>query len=163
IVNNEKELLFFSEYIDNPLIQEYILGEEYTIDVCLNFDSTPVSIVPRKRIATRGGEILKGQIIKDRELIETTKKMLEKLNAIGHITIQCIKNEKGIFYLEINARYGGGAPISIKSGANSPEYIIKMIDSKKNLRYRENYLDKMIALRYDQAIYLDEKGNVYND
>lgn len=38
-----------------------------------------------------------------------------------------------------------------------------MIDSKKNLRYRENYLDKMIALRYDQAIYLDEKGNVYND
>ncbi|WP_230208248.1 ATP-grasp domain-containing protein, partial [Enterococcus faecium] len=71
IVNNEKELLFFSEYIDNPLIQEYILGEEYTIDVCLNFDSTPVSIVPRKRIATRGGEILKGQIIKDRELIET--------------------------------------------------------------------------------------------
>ncbi|MDT6652069.1 hypothetical protein NNN54_11520, partial [Enterococcus faecium] len=25
-VNNEKELLFFSEYIDNPLIQEYILG-----------------------------------------------------------------------------------------------------------------------------------------
>uniref|UniRef100_UPI001330E67A ATP-grasp domain-containing protein n=17 Tax=Bacteria TaxID=2 RepID=UPI001330E67A len=43
IVNNEKELLFFSEYIDNPLIQEYILGEEYTIDVCLNFDSTPVS------------------------------------------------------------------------------------------------------------------------
>ncbi|HFS4842500.1 TPA: ATP-grasp domain-containing protein, partial [Enterococcus faecium] len=100
-------------------------------------DSTPVSIVPRKRIATRGGEILKGQIIKDRELIETTKKMLEKLNAIGHITIQCIKNEKGIFYLEINARYGGGAPISIKSGANSPEYIIKMIDSKKNLRYRE--------------------------
>ncbi|MBE8848423.1 ATP-grasp domain-containing protein [Enterococcus durans] len=163
IVNNEKELLFFSEYIEDPLIQEYILGEEYTIDVCLNFDSTPVSIVPRKRIATRGGEILKGQIIKDRELIETTKKMLEKLNAIGHITIQCIKNEKGIFYLEINARYGGGVPISIKSGANSPEYIIKMIDSKKNLTYRENYLDKMIALRYDQAIYLDEKGNVYND
>lgn len=43
-----KRIVVFSEYIDNPLIQEYILGEEYTIDVCLNFDSTPVSIVPRK-------------------------------------------------------------------------------------------------------------------
>lgn len=163
IVKSKKELSFFSEYIDKPMIQEYIVGEEFTIDVCLNFDFSPVSIVPRLRVATRGGEVLKGRIVKDKQLIDTTKQVLEKLKAIGHITIQCIRNEKGIYFIEINPRYGGGVPISIKAGAHSPDYIVKMLLLNKNLEYRESYLDNLIGLRYDQAIYLDEKGNILYD
>ena len=69
-INNEKELKFFTEYIPNVMVQEFISGEEYTVDAFLDFDSNIITIVPRQRIATRSGEIVKGKIVKDKEIID---------------------------------------------------------------------------------------------
>ena len=50
---------------------------------------------------------IKGKVIKDRDLIDETKRLLNVLKPIGPITIQCIKNKKGIIFIEINPRFGG--------------------------------------------------------
>lgn len=155
-VNNLKELNFFNEYIEKPIIQEFIEGEEYTIDVFLDFDGNPITIVPRKRLATRSGEVSKGIISKDQEIIEEVRKVIKKLNSIGQITIQCMKTKNGIKFIEINPRFGGGAPMSIKAGANSPLNLYKLLKGEK-LEYNENYKDNMLALRFDEAIFLNEE------
>lgn len=154
-VNNLKELSFFNEYIENPIIQKFIEGDEYTIDVFLDFEANPITIVPRKRLATRGGEVSKGLVVKDKELIEEIKKVIQKLKPIGHITIQCMKTKDGIKFIEINPRFGGGAPISIKVGANSPLNLYKLLKGEI-LDYNEDYKDNILALRFDEAIFLDE-------
>ena len=158
-INNKKELNFFVEYVKNPIIQEFIEGEEYTVDVFLDFEGNPITIVPRQRLAVRSGEILKGKIVKDREIIEEVKKVATKLDAIGHITIQCMKTKDGIKFIEINPRFGGGAPISIKAGANSPLNLYRLLKGEK-LQYNEDYNDNMLALRFDDAIFLNEKGEL---
>lgn len=155
-INNLKELNFFNAYIENPIIQEFIEGEEYTIDVLLDFEANPITIVPRKRLATRGGEISKGLVVKDKELIDEVRKVIQKLKPIGHITLQCMKTKDGIKFIEINPRFGGGVPISIKAGANSPLNLYKLLKGEK-LQYNENYKDKMLALRFDEAIFLNEE------
>lgn len=152
-INNERELDFFLEYVPQPIVQEFIQGEEYTIDAFLDFDSNIITIVPRERIATRGGEVLKGVTRKDREIIEEVRKLLEILKPIGHITLQCMKTTRGIEFIEINPRFGGGAPISIQAGANSPENLYKLIINKK-LEYNENYEDNLFASRYDSAVFV---------
>lgn len=154
-INNKKELYFFKEYIDNPIIQEFIDGTEYTIDVMTDFKGKLLSVVPRVRIKTRGGEISKGLIIKDKTIIETIKKMVKKIKVCGPLTIQCIKNENGIYFIEINPRFGGGAPLGFKVGANSVNKLIRLLKGEE-LSYDESYDDNILALRYDDTIFLKD-------
>lgn len=154
-IKNMKELLFFKEYIKDPMIQEMVEGEEYTVDAFLDFNGNVITIVPRKRMAIRGGEILKGKIEKDRTIIEDVKKVLEELKPIGQITIQLIKTNDGIKYIEINPRFGGGAPMSIFAGADSCKNLYRLLMGEK-LEYNENYEDNVVVLRFDDSIRLNE-------
>lgn len=156
-VKNEKELDFFLEYVPNPLVQEFIEGNEYTVDVFTDFNSNPITIVPRQRLATRGGEVLKGITRKDREIIDEIKKVVDILKPIGHITIQCMKTSDGIKFIEINPRFGGGAPISIKAGANSPMNLYSLLMGEE-LTYNEDYENNLLGLRHDEAVFLNEEG-----
>lgn len=154
-VNNVNELLTYRNIIDNSIIQEFMEGEEYTVDVFLDFEGTIITIVPRLRIATRSGEISKGKIIKDRDIINDITRLMKVLKPLGHITVQLMKTNKGIKYIEINPRFGGGAPMSIYSGADSCENLLRILLGQK-LEYNENYRDNIMFLRFDSTICLDE-------
>lgn len=130
-VNNEKELNFFLDYIENPILQECVDGTEYTVDVFMDFSGDIFSIVPRIRIQTRGGEILKGKIDMNSLIIEDVRRLMGVLKPIGQVTVQGFLGADNVFrYIEINARYGGGAPMSIISGADSPLWLIKLLNGE---------------------------------
>lgn len=160
-VNNVKELEFFRDYINEPMIQDFICGDEYTIDVFCDFESNIIDITPRIRIATRSGEILKGLICKDNEIIEDVKKLITELKPIGHITVQCMKTQRGIEYIEINPRFGGGAPMSIKAGADSCEYLFRLLCGE-TLEYQNRAQDKILFTRFDNSIALNEQMEIIN-
>ena len=155
-VHNAEELGMYLKLIENPIVQEYIEGTEYTIDAFLDFESNLITAVPRVRIATRSGEIAKGVIKKDREIIEDIRKLMDKLRPIGHITVQCKKTKRGIEYIEINPRFGGGAPMSIMAGADSCENLYRLLRGEK-LKYTEKYRENLTFLRFDQSIMLNEE------
>lgn len=152
-INNERELEFFKEYVSNPMIQEFSEGQEYCVDVFCDFKGNVITVVPKIRIAHRGGEITKAKIVKDRELIEIGKKLASLLKPCGEINFDCIKTENGVDIIEINGRFAGGSPISFKSGANSPKKIYQLLMNEE-LQYNENFEDGFIALRFDDAVYI---------
>lgn len=155
-IENKRELDFFKDYVPSPIIQEMVFGTEYTIDVFCDFSGNPITIVPRRRLAVRSGEILKGIIDKDRVIIDEIKKIISKLKPYGHITVQCIKSENNVVnILEINPRFGGGAPMSIDAGADSPKNLYRILMGEK-LEYNEDYKDKLYFSRFDDAIMIDE-------
>lgn len=151
-IKNKKELEFFKEYVPNPMIQEFAEGQEYCVDVFSDFSSNIITVVPKKRVAFREGEITKGEIVKDRALIEVGKKIVEILKPIGEINFDCIKTQDKIFILEINGRFAGGSPMSFEAGANSPENLYKIFLGEK-LEYNEDYCDGMWGLRFDDCIF----------
>ena len=112
-----------------------------------------ITVVPKIRIAHRGGEITKAKIVKDRELIEIGKKLANILKPCGEINFDCIKTENGVDIIEINGRFAGGSPISFKAGANSPKKIYQLLMNEE-LQYNENFEDGFIALRFDDAVYI---------
>jgi len=158
-VHNKNELIIYRRIIDKPIIQDFIEGEEYTVDVFLDFAGNIITIVPRLRMAVRSGEISKGKIIKDREVIDDVARLMKVLKPIGHITVQLMKTKKGIKYIEINPRFGGGAPMSIQSGADSCENLFRLLMGQK-LSYNENYKDNIMFLRFDKSICLDENMEI---
>lgn len=49
------------------------------MDAFTDFAGNLITAVPRLRMAVRGGEIAKGKILKDPEIIETIRRLIELL------------------------------------------------------------------------------------
>ena len=154
-VENREQLNAILTLVKDPMVQDYMVGEEYTIDVFLDFGSNIITMVPRLRMATRSGEIAKGRIVKDTEIIEDVTRLMNELKPIGHITVQCRKTDRGIEYIEINPRFGGGAPMSIMAGADSCSNLYRLLRGEV-LTYNDDYRENVIFLRFDSSIMLNE-------
>ena len=157
VVNNRRELSFFAKRIPNAICQEFIKGTEYTCDVYIDFDLKVRCVVPRKRIEVRTGEVSKGQVTKNARIMRQAADLAEKLGAgPGVITLQLfLTNDGKIKFVEINPRFGGGAPLSIKAGANFPKWILRELSGKKqNIRF-DGFKDNLIMLRYDSEVWLE--------
>jgi carbamoyl-phosphate synthase large subunit len=160
-INNAEELKFFLKYIPNPIVQEYIIGQEYTVDVLMDFQGKAHAAVPRLRIETRAGEVSKGMTVKDRDIMMIAKKVAEALpGAIGCITMQCfVTREDQLVFIEINPRFGGGIPLSLAAGAKYPETIIQwLLEKPSNWTVMDDWQDGLVMLRYDDAYFVDVKG-----
>jgi carbamoyl-phosphate synthase large subunit len=158
VVNNRNELLFYSKSIPNPICQELVKGTEYTCDVYVDFGMKVRCVVPRRRIEVRAGEVSKGQVIKNNRIMNEATKLVENLGAgPGVITLQLFLTDAGkIKFIEINPRFGGGAPLSIKAGADFPKWILQELTGKKPNIRPDGFRDNLIMLRYDSEVWLEK-------
>ena len=153
-VANEKELESFAEQVPEYIIQSFISGTEYTIDIFCDFDGNPIYITPRIRLAVRAGEVLKTKIVQDQKIIDEMKQLVRDYKPCGQITVQMIRQEStgDDYYIEINPRFGGGAPLSIKAGADSAEALLRLLNGEK-LAFVDNAAeDGAIYSRFDQSV-----------
>ena len=155
IVNNKEELRVIGRKIPNCIVQQHIQGTEYTCDVFVDFDMKVRCVVPRRRIEIRSGEVSKGQIVKDSDIMDQAAQVVETLGAgPGVITIQLIKNsDEDVDFIEINPRFGGGVPLSIQAGANFPKWILQMLAGKRPQIKFDGFLDGLTMLRYDDEVW----------
>jgi carbamoyl-phosphate synthase large subunit len=157
VIKNRRELQVFSKRIPNCIVQEFVEGNEFTCDVYVDFDLNVRCVVPRKRIEVRSGEVNKGQIVKDKRIMKKAGKLVEILRAgPGVITIQLIRSKKGeLKFIEINPRFGGGVPLSIKAGADFPYWVLsEMLSRKPRIRF-DGFKDQLVMLRYDDEVWFE--------
>lgn len=153
-VNSFNELESYARQVPDYIVQPFVDGTEYTVDIFCDFEGNPIYITPRIRLAVRAGEVLKTKIVQDAKIIEEMKRLVRDYKPCGQITVQLIreKDTGDDFYIEINPRFGGGAPLSIKAGANSAEALLKIINGEQ-LQYTEFAAeDGAIFSRFDQSI-----------
>ncbi len=132
-VSDMAELKEYASRVPDYIIQPFIKGREYTVDVFCDMEGNPIYITPRIRLAVRAGEVLKTQIRQDESIIAEVEKLISHYKPCGPITVQLIKEEKTDinWYIEINPRFGGGAPLSMKAGANSSEALIRILQGEE--------------------------------
>ncbi len=154
-VENEEELEVYAGQVEDYIVQPFVSGHEYTIDIFCDWAGNPVSIVPRERLQVRAGEVLKTRIELDQTMIEESKIICSAFKPCGPITVQLIRDDMGTdWFIEINPRYGGGAPLSMKAGARSAEVILKLIDGEKTGEYE--IADGATYSRFDQSVCITE-------
>ena len=150
--NNKEEGKFFYKYVENPIAQKFINGEEYTVDLFCDIDGDAITVIPRKRIEVRSGEVSKTSTVKDMDIIKEVIAITKKIKFFGPITIQCIKDDDGnIFFIEINPRFGGGVTASIYSGVDY-SFMIKSILKKEKLEPIIGNFDEKLVIRYDRSV-----------
>ena len=153
-VDNFDNLKLYAEKIGEYIIQPFISGREYTIDIFCDYEGNPVYITPRERLAVRSGEVLKTKITQDDTMIAEMLKLIADYKPCGQITVQLIQEEKTgeNYYIEINPRFGGGAPLSIKAGADSAKAVLKMLNGEKLMYQAKAAQDGAIYSRFDQSV-----------
>lgn len=153
-VNSFEELESYSHRVPDYIVQKYAEGVEYTVDAFCDFDGNPIFITPRIRISVRAGEVLKTQIDNNEQIINEMKVIIDDYKPCGAITIQLIRNTvtEENNYIEINPRFGGGAPLSMMAGANSAKALLQLLKGE-NVSYTPNAAENgAIFSRFDQSI-----------
>jgi carbamoyl-phosphate synthase large subunit len=155
--HNRKELEFFLEYIPDPIVQEYLPGPEITSDVICDPDGNLLAVVSRRRIEVRFGEVAKGVTILDARIIDACVKIARQLGAIGPITVQCMMKENHPYFTEINARFGGGLPLGIEAGVDSPKWLLaRLAGIPIEIPPLGTYRTGLYMTRYDESFFITE-------
>ncbi len=151
-VHDKNELKFYLKKVKQPIIQEFIEGVEYTVDILSDLSGKPFSVIPRIRIQTESGISIKGKTVYDRQIIDYCAVIAEKLKLIGPSCIQCIKNKKVLKFIEINTRFGGGSILSAKADPTVIPNLLRIIKKKKLVK-SSGFKRNITMLRYFSEIY----------
>lgn len=153
-VESFEELERFAQYVPQYIIQPFIEGEEYTVDIMCDFQGHPIYVTPRKRLEVRSGEVLKTQIWQEDSILQDMGTLIEKFKPCGPLTVQLIRDRKSgkNCYIEINPRFGGGAPLSMMAGAASAQALKKILEGEL-LEYQVEAAEHgAIFSRFDQSV-----------
>jgi carbamoyl-phosphate synthase large subunit len=104
------------------MIQYACRGEEFSIDVFCDFEGRCLNAIPRTMIESKGGESIKGETIRDAELIALGCKVAESLPLAGAACVQCFREPDGrLLVTDVNPRFGGAFPLPLAAGSRYPE------------------------------------------
>jgi carbamoyl-phosphate synthase large subunit len=142
---------------EDYVVQELWHGREYTVNMFFDRQGRMRCAVPHLRLAVRTGEVWKGRTERVAVLRRAALRLAKALpGARGPIGFQAIINDAGrAAVLEINARFGGGYPLTHHAGANFAGWLLEEaagLPSTANDRWREG----VTMLRYDAAVFFDQ-------
>ncbi len=155
VVNNADELGRAPLALDEYLIQEYIADrDEYTIDCYVGTQDSEVKCaVPRIRLATASGEVVRTETRRIPALMSMAENVLTTLGFCGAVTLQFIHDKRnGRFLLmEVNPRLGGGVICSILAGADIAKMIIEECEGY-NANPCRTWRDGALMTRYFKEV-----------
>lgn len=143
-VDSIEELIFFRQRVKSPLLQTYLCGQEYTIDLLADLDGSIITVVPRQRLSTVAGISNKGRTVYHQGMISQAQKIAKRLNLTGPSNMQCFLQPSGqIKFTEINPRLAGSVALSEAAGARIIPNLVKLIKGEKveeNSQFEEGVL-----------------------
>ena len=125
-VKTPQALDFFTDHIDEPVIQELLAGPEVTVDVIVGREGEILATAQRQRLAVRGGEVSRGVAVHDPQVTELVDRTVAALQPSGPVSVQGMYDTDGAFRLsEINAGVGDGLPLAIAAGVPVIDLLVR--------------------------------------
>jgi carbamoyl-phosphate synthase large subunit len=122
---------FFVAYVEEPtMVQWWMDGPEFSIDCLSDLGGRCLNAIPRTMIESRGGESIKGTVIRDDELVALGRRVVEVLGVRGPCTVQVFRDrEIGLGITDVNTRFGGAFPAPMFAalpGRTYPELLVRL-------------------------------------
>jgi len=147
------ELEFYRSRVEAMVVQEYLPGEEYTVDLLSDLSGMPLLAVPRIRLETKDGISTKGKVLHDDEMERLCLEMARYLNLKGPTCMQLKRDRTGCLkFLEVNPRIGGGSIFTTLAGVNIPKLLLDLIRGIEIAAPRQK---EVVVVRYYEEILLE--------
>ncbi|MFH1748078.1 MAG: ATP-grasp domain-containing protein [Planctomycetota bacterium] len=156
-INDRLDLEYFTKRYDDLIIQEFVDGQEYTLDAYVGLNGQTRCVVPRARWQVRTGEVCKGVVVKDPRIMAAGRRVVDALgnSPRGVVTLQCILTpDQRIRFIEINPRFGGGAPMAIAAGADFPAWLLQELRGEIAPVTFDGFRHGLCMLRFDWSAFL---------
>jgi carbamoyl-phosphate synthase large subunit len=113
------------------IVQSYVGGQEYTVDMFFDWDHRLQQAVVRKRVSTSEGQMDRGEVVEPHENLQKAIWHVAGFKGFtGPINVQFIENHfwEGDFWMtDINVRFAGGVGLTIASGADFVRYLYELV------------------------------------
>jgi carbamoyl-phosphate synthase large subunit len=154
VVRHERELDLLSQYVPEPILQEYLVpdAEEYTVGVYRSPRSGYVGQIAFRR-ELRAGLTYKAEVVQDGEIEAVCRDVVESFDVWGPVNLQLRKTAVGVRIFEINLRFSSSAVIRAYFGFNEPEMCLRDVVLGQSLPRPE--IRAGYAFRYWDEIYLE--------
>ena len=154
LIKNERDLRFFLDYVPDPVVQEFLYGNEYTIVLLADFSGKFVSVVPRERMVIRSGVTDRGKTHNHPGMISLAVQTAEALDIRGPANIQVKLQDDRATIFEVNPRFSGGIALTIAAGADFAAWLIEMSCGRHIRPSIGNFTDGLVMACYESSIFL---------
>lgn len=141
------------------MVQQAMLGPELSIDCLGDWQGRCLNAIPRTMIESRGGESVKGTVVRDRELVDLGRRAMEELGVRGPATIQVFRDRDiGLAITDLNTRFGGAFPgpaYAALPGRSYPELIVRLAAGEHVEPHVGDFAAPLTFTRYYAQMELD--------
>jgi carbamoyl-phosphate synthase large subunit len=154
-VRSARELAFFVDYVPDAVVQTFLDGPEFTIDMLCDFAGQPLSIVPRRRDVIRAGVTDRGRTVNDPALLQVARACAGALQFAGAVNVQCRLVGGRPVVFEINPRFSGGIPLTIHAGADLPRMLVDLTAGVRVPPAIGRFRDDVWMSSYETSVFVD--------
>ncbi|PNE20171.1 hypothetical protein V511_10180 [Mesotoga sp. Brook.08.YT.4.2.5.1] len=156
IISNREELRWIEKLKEDYLVTEYLQGKEYTVDTYFSLEGRLLGLNQRIRVKNLGGAAIITENNYDIEVTSLIETISRRYTIIGPANFQFFLTDNSrIVFTDVNLRFAsGGLPLTIKSGLDIPEIMLKELSGMK-IESNECVIDKKhrIMFRYFSEIF----------
>jgi carbamoyl-phosphate synthase large subunit len=108
------------------LVQEYLPGTEYSLDVLARADGAIVAVVPRSRLKVDSGIAVTGRTVRDESLQRIGARVAQRigLTSVANVQVKLASDGEPAL-LEVNPRFPGTMSLTVASGINMPRLCVQ--------------------------------------
>ena len=139
------------------MLQEYLPGEEFSVDVYVRRDGVVIGAVPRERMKVDSGIAIASRTVNVPEVIKAAIRTAEIIGIRGVANVQFKRAADGVFkLLEVNPRFPGTLPLTAAAGVDIPKL---MVDEAMGRRMPDRLLPfkELMVVRYWTEHYFDPR------
>ncbi len=155
--HNEEQLRFFCSYVRDAIVQDYLEGQEYTVDVCSDFRGRVISVVPRERLVIRAGVSDMGTTRNHERVMEFAINVARSLQIIGAANIQCKWDGETVKLIEVNSRFSGGIPLTIAAGADFPAWLVQLRGGRALGPQIGRFQENLTMMSFEESLFASEE------
>ncbi len=153
---DERQVRFFCDYVPEPIVQDFLEGTEFTVDVCSDFEGRVLSVVPRERLVIRAGVSDKGITRKNKEVLEFARNVAESLGIVGAANIQCKWDGSSVGLIEVNPRFSGGIPLTIAAGADFASWLVQLRAGTEVRSQIGRFQENLTMMSFEDSVFARE-------
>jgi len=107
------------------LLQQFLPGDEYSVDVYVSGAGVPIAAVPRLRMKLDSGIAVAARTVRDAGLQDAALAAVKAAGLVYVSNVQFRADAEGVFrLLEINPRFPGTLPLTAGAGVDMPALLV---------------------------------------
>jgi len=156
IQNQLSDLTEIANKLNNDLfvIQEFIDGREFTVDILCDTTGALLNAVIRERLLVDSGIAIAAKTVKIDRIFEYINRILKHFTFRGFNCIQFREQANEFYLTDINPRIGGGSILSLNADDSMAENFINLLSFKyEKLKYNNFDTKEKTMYRYYSEVY----------